>query len=75
MLRAALLVGAFVAGLVPAGAQERGVERAAVVRPTATVPPDAFPVASDARLGGDNTRTRLVMDLTRPDRGCGVHAG
>ncbi len=65
MLRAALLVGAFLAGLVPAGAQDR-VERAAVVRPTAPVPPDLFPIASDARLGGDNGRTRLVMDLTRP---------
>ena len=62
MLRAALLVGALVAGLAPAGAEER----AAVVRPTATIPPDAFPIASDARLGGDATRTRLVMDLSRP---------
>ena len=26
---------------------------------------DLFPVASDARLGGDATRTRLVMDLSR----------
>jgi N-acetylmuramoyl-L-alanine amidase len=40
-------------------------ERANMVRPTAPLPPDAFPVASDARLAGDAARTRLVMDLTR----------
>ena len=40
-------------------------ERANMVRPTAPVLPDTFPVASDARLAGDAGRTRLVMDLTR----------
>jgi N-acetylmuramoyl-L-alanine amidase len=40
-------------------------ERANMVRPTAQLPPDTFPVASDARLAGDSGRTRLVMDLTR----------
>src|SRR5215210_452197 len=64
-LRAALIVGALLAGLMPAGAQER-VERAAVVRPNTPVPPDLFPIATEARLGGDATRTRLVMDLSRP---------
>ena len=29
------------------------------------VPPDLFPIASEARLGGDPGRTRLVMDLSR----------
>jgi N-acetylmuramoyl-L-alanine amidase len=59
-LRATLLVGALLAGLLPAGAQER----AALARPAA--PTQTFPVASDARLGGDGGRTRLVLDLTRP---------
>lgn len=32
----------------------------------ATVPaPDSYPVATDARLGGDGTQTRFVMDLDR----------
>ena len=32
----------------------------------ATIPvPDLFPVATDARLGGDATQTRFVMDLDR----------
>jgi N-acetylmuramoyl-L-alanine amidase len=30
-----------------------------------TVAPNDFPVASDARLGGDETQTRMVIDLTR----------
>src|SRR5204863_7316455 len=63
-LRAALLVlalpGLALLGLVPAGAEER----AAVARP-APVPADLFPIASDARLGGDTGRTRLVFDLSR----------
>jgi len=61
-LRAALLVGALLAGLCPAGASER----AAVARPSTPVPPDLFPIATEARLGGDASRTRLVMDLSRP---------
>ena len=40
-------------------------ERAAVARPATPVPPDLFPIASDARLGGDAGRTRLVFDLSR----------
>src|SRR3954454_17304359 len=62
MLRAAWLVGALLAGLVPAGAEERAV----VARPNTPVPPDLFPIATAARLGGDTNRTRLVMDLSRP---------
>ena len=57
---------------LPAGAQERAPERAQerahehanLARPAAPAA-DAFPVASEARLGGDATRTRLVMDLSR----------
>jgi len=60
-LRAALLVGALLAGLGSAGAEER----AALARPNTPVPPDLFPIASDARLGGDAGRTRLVVDLSR----------
>src|SRR5215210_811538 len=66
MLRAALLVGALLAGLTPAAAQERVPERAALARPNTPVPPDLFPIATEARLGGDASRTRLVMDLSRP---------
>src|SRR2546423_5803355 len=62
MLRAALLVGALLAGLTPTGAEER----AALARPNTPVPPDLFPIATEARLGGDASRTRLVMDLSRP---------
>src|SRR5437764_12489433 len=62
MLRTALLVGALLAGLTPAGAEER----AALARPNTPVPPDLFPIATEARLGGDASRTRLVMDLSRP---------
>src|SRR6478752_6153107 len=60
MLRAALFGLALLFSLAPAGAQER----TAVARPT-PVPPDQFPIASDARLGGDAGRTRLVFDLSR----------
>ena len=54
------LVGALLVGPA-AGANER----AALVRPTMPVPPDAYPIATDARLGGDANRTRLVIDLSR----------
>jgi N-acetylmuramoyl-L-alanine amidase len=62
----AVLLFALCAGV--AGAQERGVahaERANLVRPAMPVPPDLFPIATEARLGGDAGRTRLVMDLSR----------
>src|SRR5207302_6890293 len=49
-------------GLVPARAQEH----AALARPNTPVPPDLYPIATEARLGGDATRTRLVLDLSRP---------
>src|SRR3954452_10358488 len=60
-LRAALAVLALLSGLVPASTQER----AAVARPATPVPADLYPIASDARLGGDTGRTRLVFDLSR----------
>jgi len=34
-------------------------------RPAQPVVPDSLPVATDARLGGDETQTRFVMDLSR----------
>ena len=61
-LRAALLVGALLAGLGPAGA----AERATVARPNTSPSADHLPVATEARLGGDSGRTRLVVDLSRP---------
>src|SRR5262245_34886193 len=64
-LRAALLCLALpvlaLLSLVPAGAGER----AAAARPSAPAAPDLYPIASDARLGGDAGRTRLVFDLSR----------
>ena len=46
--------GALIAGIgVAAGGQ------------AAPVTADSFPVATDARLGGDDAQTRFVMDLTR----------
>jgi N-acetylmuramoyl-L-alanine amidase len=59
--RVALLLAVLLAGLVPAGAEER----AAFARPYMPVPADLFPIATDARLGGDANRTRLVVDLNR----------
>jgi N-acetylmuramoyl-L-alanine amidase len=39
---------------------------ALAAEPPATVPvSDSFPVVTDARLGGDDTQTRFVMDLDR----------
>ncbi|MGA2894758.1 MAG: N-acetylmuramoyl-L-alanine amidase [Xanthobacteraceae bacterium] len=40
----------------PAGASDR---------PAGLPAPDSFPIATDARLGGDETQTRFVMDLNR----------
>jgi N-acetylmuramoyl-L-alanine amidase len=61
-----LVVGATAAGAEERGPPERAqTERANVVRPAMPVPPDAFPIATDARLGGDASRTRLVVDLSR----------
>jgi N-acetylmuramoyl-L-alanine amidase len=61
----ALLVAAFAVGVTAARAQEHVAERANLVRPSMPVPPDLFPIATDARLGGDTNRTRLIVDLSR----------
>jgi N-acetylmuramoyl-L-alanine amidase len=53
LMLAALCGAAF--GGVPAAAAERG----------AVGPSDGFPLATDARLAGDESRTRLVIDLSR----------
>jgi N-acetylmuramoyl-L-alanine amidase len=37
----------------------------AVERPSAAPAPDSFPLATAVRLGGDDTDTRFVMDLSR----------
>jgi N-acetylmuramoyl-L-alanine amidase len=56
---ATVLVGTLLS--LPAGANDRAM----LVRPTVPVPPDAYPIATDARLAGDGNRTRLVIDLSR----------
>ncbi len=38
---------------------------AAAAQPAAAQTPDSFPLATDARLGGDEAQTRFIMDLTR----------
>ena len=52
--RLAAMGGVLLAGLGAAGAAEHGQSRPADV-----------PIASDARLGGDENRTRFVVDLSR----------
>jgi N-acetylmuramoyl-L-alanine amidase len=51
---------AFLGFLFAVGAS--GAERPAA---TPTAGPDSFPVATDARLGGDESQTRFVMDFSR----------
>jgi N-acetylmuramoyl-L-alanine amidase len=53
-------------GVLLTGFAAGAAERAAFVRPAMPAAPDAFPVATEARLGGDTTRTRMVIDLSRP---------
>jgi len=53
-------------GVLLTGLGAGAAERADFVRPVALATADQFPVATDARLAGDATRTRLVVDLTRP---------
>src|SRR5262245_41944167 len=63
----ALLVGAMVLVAMGLGALVSG-GAAAAERPGASGAPanapNHFPVASDVRLGGDDTQTRLIVDLT-----------
>ena len=56
---ATALIGALLS--LPAGANERAM----AIRPSMPVPPDAYPIATDARLAGDASRTRLIIDLSR----------
>ena len=51
----AVLCGATLCGL-----------RAAAAEPAARPAAEGFPLATDARLGGDETRTRFVVDVSRP---------
>lgn len=37
----------------------------AVIAPACAAPPEAFPIATDIRIGGDDGQTRFVIDLTR----------
>jgi N-acetylmuramoyl-L-alanine amidase len=53
-------------GVLLTGLGAGASERAAFVRPATPVAADAVPTATDARLGGDATRTRMVVDLSRP---------
>ncbi len=56
VLQAARL--AFLGALVAAAGWAAGA-------PAALAAPDSFPIATDVRLGGDETQTRFVMDLSR----------
>src|ERR1700687_3824395 len=56
VLQAARL--AFLGALVAAAGWAAGA-------PAALAAPDSFPLATDVRLGGDETQTRFVMDLSR----------
>jgi N-acetylmuramoyl-L-alanine amidase len=51
--------GAFLAVLLAAGAVLGAESRAPAAKP------DPYPVATDVRLGGDDTDTRFIMDLSR----------
>jgi N-acetylmuramoyl-L-alanine amidase len=53
-------------GVLFTGLAAGAAERADFVRPAMLAPADQFPVATDARLAGDATRTRMVVDLSRP---------
>src|SRR5262245_25601605 len=66
-----LLITVLACSVSAAAAQDRAAEtalpeRAHVVRPAMPGPPGLYPSASEARLGGDASRTRLVVDLSRP---------
>ncbi len=38
---------------------------AAGTAPLRAAPPEAYPVATEIRIGGDDNQTRLIIDLTR----------
>ncbi len=61
---AVLAAAAVAAGTGSASAADRpaiAADRSATMRPA----PDLVPTASDARLGGDETRTRFIVDLSK----------
>jgi N-acetylmuramoyl-L-alanine amidase len=53
-------------GVLVTGLAAGAAERADFVRPVIPPGADQFPVATDARLAGDATRTRMIVDLSRP---------
>src|SRR5499433_1480754 len=61
-ISAIVLSGLLLGGLVLGGAS--AAERIGPSAAPASAPND-FPVASDVRLGGDDTQTRLIIDLSR----------
>lgn len=66
VLAAALCAGlgcAFAGELPATAADEIAADRTGTVRPSA--PAETFPSATDARLGGDETRTRFIVDLSK----------
>ncbi len=66
-LRSAVVGLRPIVGLLPIiGLLMAGVWCAAAQEPRGEAPPgEAFPVATDARLGGDEKQTRLIVDLNR----------
>ena len=60
MVLVAMGVGAI--GLGALGGAAAAERTGAAGAPTSA--PNHFPVASDVRLGGDDTQTRLIVDLT-----------
>src|SRR5262245_49520517 len=42
-----------------------GLAAAGAIEPAKTAPSSAFAIATDIRLGGDETQTRIVVDLSR----------
>jgi N-acetylmuramoyl-L-alanine amidase len=52
-------ISAVISAVIPPAAITAGAQ------PAAAPPSDSFPIATDARLGGDEAQTRFVMDLTR----------
>src|SRR5881628_3258418 len=61
-LRLAVLGCALLIGLAPAAAG--GPEYTGAVRPAARAA-ETLPLATDARLGGDENRTRFIVDLSK----------
>jgi len=56
-------ISAFLVGVTVLGGASAAERTGEAVPPTSAA--DDFPVASDVRLGGDDTQTRLIVDLSR----------